>query len=113
MFACRVLYNAPRLLNFHAGDLQVDRPAADAGAGAAPGGLVRVVVHCDMDCFFASVAQVTDPLLRGKPVVVCHSSVQSAAASSDVASASYEARKFGIRNGMTLNKVRTIVLYVG
>ena len=33
----------------------------------------RTVLHLDMDCFFASVAALTDPSLKGLPLAVCHS----------------------------------------
>ena len=62
----------------------------------------RVVMHCDFDCFFVSAGLVSRPQLRGKPVVVCHSqgSQGGASSTSEIASSSYEARAFGIKNGM-------------
>ena len=33
----------------------------------------RMIIHLDMDCFFASVAALTDPSLQGLPLLVCHS----------------------------------------
>ena len=62
----------------------------------------RVVMHCDFDCFFVSAGLVSRPQLRGKPAVVCHSqgSQGGASSTSEIASASYEARAFGIKNGM-------------
>jgi DNA repair protein REV1 len=62
----------------------------------------RVIMHCDFDCFFVSAGLVSRPHLRGKPVVVCHSQGTTGAGSStsEIASASYEARAFGVRNGM-------------
>lgn len=62
----------------------------------------RVIMHCDFDCFFVSAGLVDRPHLRGKPVVVCHSKGADGAANStsEIASSSYEARKFGIKNGM-------------
>ncbi|KAG6877400.1 hypothetical protein C0992_010043 [Termitomyces sp. T32_za158] len=62
----------------------------------------RVIMHCDFDCFFVSAGLTTRPQLKGKPVVVCHSQGAQGGASStsEIASASYEARDFGIRNGM-------------
>lgn len=62
----------------------------------------RVIMHCDFDCFFVSAGLVGRPQLRGKPAVVCHSqgSQGGASSTSEISSASYEARAFGIKNGM-------------
>lgn len=62
----------------------------------------RVIMHCDFDSFFVSAGLVDRPHLRGMPVVVCHSqgAQGGGASTSEIASASYEARKFGIKNGM-------------
>lgn len=60
------------------------------------------IMHIDMDCFFVSVSARNRPDLEGKPVGVSHSAgVQGkAGSSSDLASVNYEARKFGLANGM-------------
>ncbi len=62
----------------------------------------RVIMHCDFDSFFVSAGLVDRPHLRGKPVVVCHSQggTGGGSSTSEIASASYEARKFGIKGGM-------------
>lgn len=62
----------------------------------------RVIMHCDFDCFFVSAGLLSRSHLKGKPVVVCHSQGAQGGASStsEIASSSYEARKFGIKNGM-------------
>ena len=54
----------------------------------------RSIVHLDADAFFASVEQASDPRLRGKPIAV------GGEKRGIVASASYEARKFGIYTPM-------------
>lgn len=62
----------------------------------------KVIMHVDFDAFFVSAGLVSRPQLYGKPVVVCHSqgSQGSDASTSEIASASYEARAFGVKNGM-------------
>lgn len=72
--------------------------------------LKRVIMHCDFDCFFVSVGLLNHPELRGKPVVVCHSqgSTGGASSTSEIASSSYEARSFGIKNGMSLQQGRRL-----
>ncbi len=57
------------------------------------------VMHVDIDAFFASVEQLRNPLLRGRPVAV---------GSGVVASSSYEARACGISNGMPLHAARRL-----
>ncbi|KAG8217171.1 hypothetical protein J3R82DRAFT_5252 [Butyriboletus roseoflavus] len=70
----------------------------------------KVIMHCDFDCFFVSAGLVSRPQLRGKPAVVCHSqgSQGGASSTSEIASASYEARAFGIKNGMSLRQARQL-----
>jgi nucleotidyltransferase/DNA polymerase involved in DNA repair len=60
-------------------------------------GDARVVMHVDMDCFFAAVATLGRPELRGLPVAVSWSS--GAKGAGELSSCNYEARAFGCRAG--------------
>lgn len=62
----------------------------------------QVILHVDMDAFFASVEQESNPILMGKPILV----VADSRRRSVVMTASYEARAFGVKTGMNLYDAR-------
>lgn len=62
-----------------------------------------LIAHVDIDSFFAQVAQHDDPALRGLPVAVGGSSKRSV-----VATASYEARAYGVHSAMPMAQARAL-----
>lgn len=60
---------------------------------------IAAILHADLDAFYASVEQMLDPALRGKPIAV---------GGGVVLAASYEARAFGVRSGMAGRKAREL-----
>ena len=73
------------------------RPSARPGREAPPE--PPLVLHLDVDAFFASVEQLLIPRLRGRPVIV---------GNGVIASCSYQARRFGLRAGMPLHRARQL-----
>lgn len=63
-----------------------------------------MILHLDMNAFFASVEQQTNPRLRGQPVLICGNRQSRTV----VATASYEARAFGVKTGMSLQEARLL-----
>ena len=59
----------------------------------------RIYLHYDMDAFFAAIEQRDNKELRGKPIAIGHGVVTTA---------SYEARKFGIRSAMPMSNARKL-----
>ncbi len=63
----------------------------------------RIIMHLDMDAFYAAVEQREHPEWRGKPVVV-GADPKGGKGRGVAMTASYEARKFGIRSAMPISK---------
>ena len=74
---------------------------APSGSADSPIGS-NAYMHVDMDCFFVSVAVRDQPELAGKPVAV----VSGGESTSEVCSANYEARAFGLKADMFLREAR-------
>ncbi|MFH1683759.1 MAG: DNA polymerase IV [Candidatus Margulisiibacteriota bacterium] len=66
--------------------------------------MCKVILHVDMNAFFASVEQAANPGLKGRPVAVGGGIKKG----SVVAAASYEAKAFGVKNGMSTWEARKI-----
>ena len=76
------------------------------------------ILHCDLDCFFASIAERDNPALRDKPVAVCHargaadsewspeSFATSVTSTSSISSCNYLARSFGLHAEMSIGRAR-------
>ena len=65
------------------------------------------ILHADLDAFYASVEQLLDPTLRGRPIAV---------GGGVVLAASYEAKAFGVQGGMSGSKAKQLcpeLLFVG
>ncbi|GAC94456.1 hypothetical protein PHSY_002027 [Pseudozyma hubeiensis SY62] len=94
------------------------------GSSDLPKGVQRVIMHIDFDSFFVAVGLKKRPDLQDKPVVVCHGTGfglpaakagdenrpadNQSSSTSEIASCSYKAREFGIRNGMSLGQAKRL-----
>ena len=67
----------------------------------------KIIMHIDMNAFFASVEQQINPSLRGKPVAVIGSNERTV-----VTTASYEARAYGVKTGMTKYEAKRLCPHI-
>ncbi|WP_105103787.1 DNA polymerase IV [Microbulbifer pacificus] len=65
---------------------------------------MRKIIHCDCDCFYASVEMRDDPNLRGRPVAVGGSSDRRGV----ISTCNYEARSFGVRSAMPTSQAKKL-----
>ncbi len=63
----------------------------------------RIVAHVDMDCFYAACERLREPALRGEPVVI-GMGYEPGESHGAVATASYEARAFGVESAMAISE---------
>ncbi|CDW97106.1 hypothetical protein [Sporisorium scitamineum] len=98
------------------------------GSSDLPKGVQRVIMHIDFDSFFVAVGLKKRPDLQDKPVVVCHGTGlglpaakagdeirpadNQSSSTSEIASCSYKARQFGIRNGMSLGQAKRLCPHI-
>jgi len=73
------------------------------GTGTDDAGSDRVVFHVDMDCFYASCERLRRPELAGEPLVV-GMGYEAGETIGAVATASYEARAFGVESAMPISE---------
>ena len=77
------------------------------------------ILHCDLDCFFASISQRDNPALKDKPVAVCHARAAdpdpspdaafnpfTVSSTSSISSCNYLARSFGLHAEMSIGRAR-------
>src|SRR3989344_3538861 len=67
----------------------------------------RVIMHIDLDQFYAALEEIRTPSLKGKPVVVCVYSGRTSD-SGAVSTANYTARKLGIRAGIPISHAKNL-----
>jgi len=70
--------------------------------GTSTSGTDRVICHVDMDCFYAACERLREPALRGEPVVV-GMGYESGETTGAVATASYEAREYGVESAQAIS----------
>ena len=64
----------------------------------------RIILHLDLDAFFAQVEETADPTIQGKPIFVVGHSLHSGV----VLTSNYEARRYGVKTGMALHEAKKL-----
>jgi DNA polymerase IV (DinB-like DNA polymerase) len=90
-------------LNPRSDDDGLDRFSAESTRPAHVDDGERIVLHVDMDCFYAACERLRDPSLRGEPVVV-GMGYEDGADHGAVATASYEAREYGVESAQAISE---------
>src|SRR3989344_6253941 len=67
----------------------------------------RIIMHIDLDQFYAALEEIRNPSLKGKPVVVCVYSGRTSD-SGAVSTSNYTARKLGIRAGIPISRAKSL-----
>ncbi len=67
----------------------------------------RAIIHIDMDAFFASVEERDEPALKGKAIGVIGANTRTV-----LVTASYEARKYGVKTGMNVPEAKTVCPHI-
>ena len=67
----------------------------------------KVILHVDMNAFFATVEKILDPSLKDKPIVIGHDSSRGV-----VSTACYIARKYGIKSAMPIYQVKQLCPHI-
>ena len=65
----------------------------------------RIILHIDMNCFYASVEQIYDESLKGKPIAIAGNPQERRGI---IITCSYEARAFGVKTTMTIHEARRL-----
>ena len=63
----------------------------------------RIILHCDLDCFFAAVEIRDNPQYKGKPVII-GADPKEGKGRGVISTCNYEARKYGLHSAMPISQ---------